>query len=148
MIRIRVFFSLILLFTVTFSLCACTGSSLGLGSAPAEETGENGEKTTEASAEVGEPLTPENAVGRGWQCTYKNSADDTEYRRFVLAADKSYEAIVAINGLFSHKDKGTYEVKGGALYLYLNGDPSASTVYEYENGNLINNGNEFLPYEE
>ena len=93
----------------------------------------------------GEKLTAENVVSTGWQCTY-NSGDDKIYTRFTLEADATYKQIIAINGLFDHSETGTYEVKNGKLYLYLNGDSASGTVYEYKNGNLFNSGNEFTPY--
>lgn len=87
-------------------------------------------------------------VGTGWQCTYHTDAGDKVYTRFILAADGTYNQILAINELYDHSEEGTYEVTDGKLYLYLEGDTGSATVYESKNGNLINSGNEYTPYSE
>lgn len=96
----------------------------------------------------GNKLTKSNVIRTGWQCTYYTDNGDKVYTRFILDFDSKYQQLFAINGLLDHTDKGTYEVKGGKLYLYLNGETATSTVYEYKNENLTNNGNEYTPYSE
>lgn len=131
-------FTAVLAAVICLSLVACGGN-------PSDQPdGEDAGTTTQIS---GNKLTEENVAGTGWQCTYTENGD-TVYRRFLLSADGTYEAIIAINQLFSHKETGTYGVKGEKLYLYLNGTENDSTVYEFKNGNLFNSGNEFTPYVE
>lgn len=143
--RIRGLFVIILILCVCFSLCTC-GNTAPNGGASTEATPT--EIREEASTIEGTKLTDENVKGTGWQCTYHNAEGDKIYCRFTLSAEGDYRAIIAINGLFSHAETGTYEVKNGKLYLYLNGDEASATVYEYKKGNLINDGNEFTPYSE
>ncbi len=133
--------SIILILSFCLGLCACGGSSDGGKNANVNSANSTSAQITDSK------LTPENVSGTGWQCTYFEG-EDKIYRRFTLSAEGDYTAIIAKNELFSHKETGTYEVKNGKLYLYLNGDTASSTVYEYKNNNLVNNGNEFTTYVE
>ena len=137
---------LFLVLCLAFSLCACGGNSTDNG-------GNLGDGASAVVSEVstqieGSKLTSENVVGTAWQCTYHTDEGDKIYTRFWLYEDGTYKQLIAINGLFDHHDYGTYEVKGGKLYLYLNGETATSTVYEYKNENLTNDGNEYTPYSE
>ncbi len=142
--RIKGIFLIMLVLGLCFSLCAC-GNTASEGGAGTEATPEQSE---EAPKVEGSRLTDENVKGTGWQCTYHNAEGDKIYRRFILSEEGDYRAIIAINELFSYPETGTYEVKDGKLYLYLNGDEASAAVYEYKKGNLINDGNEFTPYSE
>lgn len=93
----------------------------------------------------GNKLTKSNVIRTGWQSRYTENGDEI-YTRFILDFDAKYKQIFAINGLFDHSITGTYEVKGGKLYLYPDADPSSPDVYEYKSGNIVNNGHEFTPY--
>ena len=121
---------LFLALCLTFGLCACGGNYVS-------------EETPQIE---GSKLTSENVVGTAWQCTYHTEEGDKIYTRFWLYEDGTYKQLIAINGLFDRYDNGSYEVKGGKLYLYLNGETATSTVYEYKNDNLTNDGNEYTPY--
>ncbi len=142
--RVKILLVMVLSLVLCLALVACnapadkdvTNSNAGTNSTNGEGTQIEGNK-----------LTNETVVDTGWQCTYHTADGDKIYTRFILAADGTYNQIIAINELYDHSEKGTYEVKGGALYLYLNGDTTASIVYEYKNGNLVNSGNEYTPYE-
>ena len=151
--KIKKFISLLLTCCLLAGLCACGGD-------PSDNAGANTNRNTEAEntqngnptlAEVdGKKLTEENVVGTGWQCTYYDN-EDKVYTRFTLSAEsdkKEYKQIFAINGLYSHSETGTYEVKDGKLHLHPNGDSSSSAVYELKNGKLLNSGKEFEPYTE
>ncbi len=150
--RLVLFLALVL--TLSLALCACGDTFQGEGepsheggkgevNAPYENDPENYKSQIEESR-----LSEENVVGTGWQCTYFEEDGDKVYRRFTLSAEKEFQGLVAINELFSHRETGTYEVKDGKLYLYLNGDQGASSVYEYKNGMLVNDGNEYITYKE
>ena len=139
------FICLFLVLCLAFSFCACGGNSTDNGG----DAGDGGNAVGEVSTQIeGSKLTSENVVGTAWQCTYHTNEGDKIYTRFWLYEDGTYKQLIAINELFDRYDNGTYEVKGGKLYLYLNGDTSTSTVYEYKNGNLLNDGNEYTPYSE
>lgn len=127
---------LVLALALSFSAC---------GEKPAG--GDGGSTTTTGSTQIeGSKLTAENVAGTGWQCTYFESNGDKVYRRFTLAEDGTYRAIIAINELFDHSENGTYEVKNGKLHLQPeSGDP---LIYEYKNDHLWHGGNEFTPYSE
>ena len=133
---------LFLVLCLAFSLCACGGTVDNGGDA------DNNYVSEESTQIEGDKLTSENVVGRGWQCTYHTGGGDKIYTRFWLYEDGTYKQLIAINELFDRYDNGTYEVKGGKLYLYLNGDTASATVYEHKNGNLLNDGNEYVPYSE
>ncbi len=117
-------------------------------SACSEKSAESGGSTTTTGSTQGEgsKLTDDNVVGTGWQCTYFEQNGDKVYRRFTLAEDGTYRAIIAINELFDHSENGTYEVKNGKLYLQP--DSGDVLVYEYKKNNLWHGGNEFTPYSE
>ncbi len=143
--KFKMLFAAVLALVICLTLVACNSPD-ETGDA---DSGTSSDYTSEESTQIEEnALTNENVAGTGWQCTYHNDDGDKIYTRFILAADGTYNQIIAINELYDHSEKGTYEVKGGALYLYQNGDTNASTVYEYKNGNLINEGNEYTPYTE
>ena len=126
---------------LTFGLCACSGNTVDNGG----DAGNN--YVSEETPQIeGSKLTSENVVGTAWQCTYHTEEGDKIYTRFWLYEDGTYKQLIAINGLFDRYDNGSYEVKGGKLYLYLNGETATSTVYEYKNDNLTNDGNEYTPY--
>ena len=129
--------AILLVLVLCLSLCACGGNADGDNSGPTKPTQIEGNK-----------LTADNVVGTGWQCTYHTDDDNKIYTRFMLAEDGTYKQLIAINELFDRYENGTYEVKGGKLYLYLNGDTNSSTVYEYKNKNLVNDGHEFTTYVE
>ena len=144
MIKMKNIVCLFLIVCVVVGLCSC-------GEKPANNNTDTGTDTTYADSKdheqiEGSKLTNENIAGTGWQCTYHTEDGDKIYTRFILAADGTYNQIIAINGLFDHSEKGTYEVKNGKLYLNCN--TNTSTIYEYKNGNLFNNGNEFTAYVE
>lgn len=139
-------FSIILVLSLCLGLCACGGAADNGGKTDTNSAPDNGETSSITQIEDGK-LTKENVAGTGWQCTYFEG-EDKVYRRFTLSTEGEFTAIIAINELFSHKETGTYDVKDGKLYLYLNGDAASATVYEYKNGNLLNNGNEFTTYVE
>ncbi len=143
MIKIRNIVCLFLVVCVVISFCACDGNTVDNGG-----SADNNYVSEDNTQIEGDKLTSDNAVGRGWQCTYHTDDGDKIYTRFILADDGTYKQLIAINELFDHYDNGTYEVKSGDLYLYLNGDTSSSTVYKYKNGNLTNDGNEYTPYSE
>ncbi len=143
--KLEMLFAAVLVLIICLTSGACNGSVETDGS----DAGTSSDCTSEESTQIeGNTLTNENVAGTGWQCTYYNDDGDKIYTRFILAADGTYNQIIAINELYDHSEKGTYEVKGKALYLYQNGDTNASTVYEYKNGNLLNDGNEYTPYTE
>ena len=132
---------LFLALCLTFGLCACSGNTVDNGG----DAGNN--YVSEETPQIeGSKLTSENVVGTAWQCTYHTEEGDKIYTRFWLYEDGTYKQLIAINGLFDRYDNGSYEVKGGKLYLYLNGETATSTVYEYKNDNLTNDGNEYTPY--
>lgn len=139
-------FSVILVLSLCLGLCACGGAADNGGKTDADPVPDNGGTSSITQIEDSK-LTKENVAGTGWQCTYFEG-EDKIYRRFTLSAEGEFTAIIAKNELFSHKETGTYDVKDGKLYLYLNGDAASATVYEYKNGNLVNNGNEFTTYVE
>ena len=144
MIKIKNIICLFLIVCVVAGLCACGGKlSNNSTDTGADTTYADGKENAQIE---GSKLTNENIVGTGWQCTYHTDDGDKIYTRFILAADGTYKQIIAINELYDHSEKGTYEVKDGKLYL--NSDTNTSTVYEYKNGNLFNNGNEFTAYVE
>lgn len=136
---------------ITLSLIICLGLCACGGNSEDGSTNTNTDMSYESNEEAGlseiegKKLTEENIIGTGWQCTYYDG-EDKIYTRFILSAEKEYKQIFAINGLYSHNENGTYEVKGGKLHLYINGDTASATVYEYKHGNLLNSGNEFEPY--
>lgn len=139
--KLKNFICLLMVVCLAVSLCACAGGGNDGGNS-------DGAAVDGASSPIeGNKLTSENVVGTGWQCTYHDN-DKKIYTRFILSEDGTYDQIIAIDELFDHREKGTYEVKGGKLYLYLNGDTSSSTVYEYKKGNLLNSGNQYTPYYE
>ena len=134
---------LFLVLCLTFGLCACGGNTVDNGGNA--DAGYVSEENTQIE---GSKLTSENVVGTAWQCTYHTDDGDKIYTRFWLYEDGTYKQLIAINELFDRYDYGNYEVKDSKLYLYLNGDTSSSTVYEYKNDNLTNDGNEYTPYSE
>ena len=140
--KIRNIICLLLVVFLTVGFCACGNTADNDGKA-------NGGYVSEEDTQIeGSKLTSENVVGTAWQCTYHTDDGDKIYTRFWLYEDGTYKQLIAINELFDRYDNGTYEVKDSKLYLYLNGDTSSSTVYEYKKGNLTNNGNEYTPYSE
>lgn len=150
MLKMKQVLCLFLVICFAVSLCACGNKPATNDNAPGNSTG----NSTGANIDSNEKpqvednkLTAENVAGAGWQCTY-HTGDDKIYTRFVLADDGTYKQIIAKNGLFDHSETGTYEVKGGKLYLYLNGDTNSATAYEPKGENLLNNGNEYTPYSE
>ena len=164
------FFYLFLVFCLIFGLCACgeasTDAVSSIGADTPDEsiadevdededfditTAKENSKYYDEYGNVlivaleGNKLTKSNVIRTGWQCTYTENGDKT-YTRFVLDFDAKYKQIFAINGVLDHSINGTYEVKGGKLYLYPDADPSNPDVYEYKDGNITNNGHEFTPY--
>ncbi len=134
---------LLLVFCLTLGLCACADPA----SEPTKATSDGYTEEEKGEKEEAEQAFNGDLSGTGWQCTY-HSGDDKIYTRFLLASDGTYNQIIAINELYDHSEKGTYEVKNGRLSLYLNGEASSATVYEIKGEKLILNGNEYTPYSE
>ena len=146
MTKTKTIICLFLIICIVAGLCACGNKPTNNHTDAVADSDTTYTDNKENAQIEGSKLTEENVVGTGWQCTYHTDDGNKIYTRFTLATDGTYNQIIAINGLFDHSEKGTYEVKNGKLYL--NSDANTSTVYEYKNGNLFNDKNEFTAYVE
>ena len=86
-------------------------------------------------------LSEKDAVGT-WSGTYVYNGNQFVCA-FVLSADGTYSEVTYKNGSLSSAETGTYEVKGGKVFLYEKGGLGSYTEYKYKDGKLVNNGHEF-----
>ncbi|MBO5767389.1 MAG: hypothetical protein J6R45_00295 [Clostridia bacterium] len=87
-------------------------------------------------------ISREDAVGT-WCGSYVFKGNNFTVA-FVLESNGEYSEVIYKNGSFSSAEVGTWEVKGGKVFLYEDGDMMGTrTEYKYKGGALVNNDHYF-----
>jgi hypothetical protein len=87
-------------------------------------------------------ISEDEAIGT-WSGSYIYNGNQFSVA-FVLSPDGTYAKATYKNGSFHKSESGTWEVDGGDVLLYENGNTGAWTTYEYKGGALVNNDHEFF----
>jgi|GEM_PF-3971957 hypothetical protein len=82
----------------------------------------------------GSKLTKETAVGT-WRGELTFNVDKCS-KTLLINADGSYSSETAAGNDERQYSSGSWEIKNGELYLYINSDKDKIMIYEYKDGKL------------
>jgi len=91
----------------------------------------------------GEPadLTADYAVGI-WSADYTENGASIAVS-VALNAYGEYGLVKYVNNEYTAAEIGTYEINGNTVNVYKSGDATASMIFEYSGGMLVNKGHKF-----